>query len=201
MLLAATCQGSSPVLLEAVAAMDQELPRLLFAGHLDIDEEGYVRLIRVSPSTLDRIRARRRVPGRRLRGGTKPSSLPKKQIPIRAFADWDDKRVGFVEIDLDQHDGGNSSGIFARRLNATDVSAGWCEPIAIENKAQTRVVDALLRVRRRLPFPPLGIDSDNGRSSSTPSYTSIADSMNSTLPRAESDARVTTPTSNRRISP
>jgi transposase InsO family protein len=144
------------------AAMDQELPRLYAAGHLDVGEEGYARLMRVSPSTLDRIRAQRRVPGRRLRGGTKPGSLLKKQIPIRTFADWDDKRCGFVEIDLVQHDGGNSSGIFACTLHVTDVSTGWCEPIAVENKAQKRVFDALLCVRRRLPFQLLGIDSDNG---------------------------------------
>lgn len=144
------------------AAMDQELPRLHAAGHLDIGDEGYARLTRVSPSTLDRIRAQRRVPGRRLRGGTKPGSLLKKQIPIRTFADWDDKRCGFVEIDLVQHDGGNSSGIFACTLHVTDVSTGWCEPIAVENKAQKRVFDALLCVRHRLPFDLLGIDSDNG---------------------------------------
>jgi transposase InsO family protein len=144
------------------AALDQELPRLRAAGHLEVDEECYERLTRVSASTIDRMRSQQRVPGRRLRGGTKPGSLLKNQVPIRTFADWDDKRVGFVEIDLVQHEGSDPSGIFACTLHVTDVSTGWCEPIAIENKAQKRVFDALKRVRRRLPFRLLGIDSDNG---------------------------------------
>ena len=32
--------------------------------------------------------------------GTKPGTLLKKQIPIRTFAEWDEQRPGFVEIDL-----------------------------------------------------------------------------------------------------
>ena len=31
----------------------------------------------------------------------------KSQIPIRTWADWDDATLGFVEIDLVGHDGGN----------------------------------------------------------------------------------------------
>lgn len=122
------------------AALDQELPRLRAAGHLEVDEECYERLTRVSASTIDRMPSQQRVPGRRLRGGTKPGSLLKHQVPIRTFANWDDKRVGFVEIDLVQHEGSDPSGIFACTLHVTDVSTGWCEPIAIENKAQ-RVFD------------------------------------------------------------
>ncbi len=89
------------------AAMDVELPRLRASGQLQVSEETYRRLLKISPSTLDRIRKLRRVPGRRLHSGTKPGTLLKAQVPIRTFADWDDKRVGFVEVDLVQHDGGN----------------------------------------------------------------------------------------------
>jgi hypothetical protein len=28
------------------------------------------------------------------RGGTKPGTLLKQQIPVRTYADWDDKRIG-----------------------------------------------------------------------------------------------------------
>ena len=70
------------------------------------------------------------------RGGTKPGSLLKSQIPIRTFAEWSDKRPGFTEIDLVQHDGGNPSGIFACTLTVTDVSTGWTEIEAVRNKAR-----------------------------------------------------------------
>jgi hypothetical protein len=143
-------------------AMDQELARLRACGHLGVSDESYARLQRISPATMDRLRAQHRVPGRRWQGGTKPGTLLRSQVPIRTFADWDDKRVGFVEIDLVQHEGGSPHGIFACTLHITDVSTGWCEPIAVENKAQKRVFAALKTARQRLPFTLLGIDSDNG---------------------------------------
>jgi hypothetical protein len=108
------------------------------------------------------LRAQRRHNGRHLRGGTKPGSLLKHQVPIRTFADWDDKQIGFMEIDLVQHDGGNPSGIFACTLNLTDVCSGWTEMLAVRNKAQVHVFAALMQARQRLPFDLLGIDSDNG---------------------------------------
>lgn len=144
------------------AGMDQELDRLRLTGHLTVSEACFIRLKRISAATMDRLRKQQRVAGRRMSGGTKPGSLLKKQVPIRTFADWDDKRVGFIEVDLVQHDGGNPSGIFACTLHVTDVCSGWCEPIAVENKAQRHVFAALMQVRERLPFDLLGIDSDNG---------------------------------------
>ena len=44
----------------------------------------------------------------------------------------------------------------------TDVCTGWTEMVAVRNKAQTRVFKALKQQRLRLPFPLLGLDSDNG---------------------------------------
>ena len=144
------------------AAMNVVLPRLRADGHLRVSEETYQHLLVISPSTLDRVRKLQRVPGRRLRGGTKPGTLLKAQIPIRTFADWNDKRAGFVEIDLVQHDGGNPRGIFACTLNMTDVCTGWTEMAAVRNKAQVHVFKAIRLQRQRLPFPLLGLDSDNG---------------------------------------
>ncbi len=111
---------------------------------------------------MDRWRRAVRRPGRRLRGGTQPGTLLKQQIPVRTFADWDDKRPGFGEIDLVQHDGGTNKGDFACTLTMTDVTTGWTELAATPNKAQVHVFAALKTERTRLPFPLLGIDSDNG---------------------------------------
>jgi IS30 family transposase len=143
-------------------ALDNELANLRRDGHLKVSRTCYQHLRQVSPSTMDRWRRALRRPGRKLRGGTKPGTLLKHQIPIRTFAQWDDKRPGFGEIDLVQHDGGNNKGDFACTLTFTDVVTSWTELAATRNKAQVHVFAALETERRRLPFPLLGIDSDNG---------------------------------------
>ncbi len=107
------------------AAMDTELPNLRRNRHLRVSRICYRHLLQVSTSTIDRWRRAARRPGRRVRGGTKPGTLLKRQIPIRAFADWDDKCPDFTEIDLVQHDGGIIKGDFACTLDLTDVATGW----------------------------------------------------------------------------
>jgi hypothetical protein len=44
----------------------------------------------------------------------------------------------------------------------TDVHTGWSEQRAVRCKAQRWVFEAIKEIRGRLPFPLLGIDSDNG---------------------------------------
>jgi hypothetical protein len=143
-------------------AMNVELDKLRQRHHLQVSAACFKRVKTTSPSTIDRFRRteRRGVKGRP--GGTKPGTLLKSQIPIRTFADWDDKRPGFTELDLVQHEGGNPSGFFACTLDVTDVSTGWTEMRAVPTKAQKHVFAALGYIRRELPFPLLGIDSDNG---------------------------------------
>lgn len=143
-------------------AMNNEFANLRRYRHLHVSCQCYKHLHQVSPLTMDRWRRAARRPGRKGRGGTKPGTLLKHQIPIRTFADWNDKRTGFSEIDLVQHDGGKNKGDFANTLNTTDVCTGWTEAAATPNKAQVRVFAALQKIRARLPFPLLGIDSDNG---------------------------------------
>lgn len=94
--------------------------------------------------------------------GTKPGSLLKHKIPVRTFGDWKNVKVGFFQIDLVCHEGGNASGDFCNTLDITDVASGWTEPHAIKNKARVWVVQALDNIRKRLPFNMLGINSDNG---------------------------------------
>ena len=47
-------------------------------------------------------------------------------------------------------------------LCATDLSTGWTERMAVMGKGQTRIVAALERIQRELPFPLLGLHPDNG---------------------------------------
>jgi len=117
----------------------------------------------MSAATIDRRlavdRARLSVRGRT---HTKPGSLLKSQIPIRTWADWDDQRPGFVEIDLVGHDGGSLVGEHCFTLTVTDIATGWTLNQTVRNKAQKWVFAALETVLPQFPFPILGIDSDNG---------------------------------------
>jgi hypothetical protein len=139
------------------------IPRLLRFREIKLTETVRDKLMKISPSTIDRIltpeRKKYRIKGR---ANTKPGTLLKHQIPIRTFSEWNDKRPGFVEIDLVGHDGGDGSGEFLQTLDVTDVATGWTETQAVKNKAQCWVFEALKDIRAHLPFPLLGIDSDNG---------------------------------------
>jgi hypothetical protein len=143
------------------------IPGLLEAlerhGEIEVKPEVREKLLHISAATADRLLApERRKHQVRGRSRTKPGSLLKSQIPIRTFADWDEKRPGFVEVDLVAHDGGHAQGDYVQTLDVTDVCTGWSEQRAVLNKAQTWVFEALMEIRQRLPFLLWGVDSDNG---------------------------------------
>ncbi|HET9587826.1 MAG TPA: transposase family protein [Anaerolineales bacterium] len=95
-------------------------------------------------------------------GTTKPGSLLKKQIPIRTFTEWEEERPGFLEIDLVAHCGNTTEGQYLNTLTCTDLCTGWTDVTALFHRSQAAVSKAIQRMRQRLPFPLLGIDSDNG---------------------------------------
>jgi len=146
----------APFLAELVPALEaEELLRL--------SEADRAARVAMSPATVDR----RLAPFRRqLRphgwGTTKPGTLLKHQIPVHTYTPWEEERTGFLEIDLVAHCGTTTAGHYLNTLVATDVATGWTECQAIWGKGQAAVVDALEQLRDRLPFPLLGIDSDNG---------------------------------------
>jgi hypothetical protein len=146
------------------AAMNIELPGLYEKGFLHITPVCHQKLMQVSPATIDRLLTGRRLQVRKLRGFTKPGTLLKHRIPIRTWADWTEDRPGFCEMDLVDHSGGIiiRGADHAWTLCFTDVKVTWTECVATPNKAQVHVFDAMCRARERLPFPLLGIDSDNG---------------------------------------
>jgi hypothetical protein len=146
------------------AAMDVELPRLYESGFLQVSPEVYEKLMQISPASMDRLLVGRRSQLRKSRGFTKPGTLLKHQIPIRTWADWTEDRPGFCEMDLVDHSGGIiiRGADHAWTLCFTDVKTTWTECVATRNKAQVHVFGAICRARQRLPFPLLGIDSDNG---------------------------------------
>ena len=128
--------------------------------HLSSETKGL--LLRMSRSTIDRCLQPARFEQRRGLSTTKPGSLLKKAIPVRTYAQWDDARPGFVEMDLVAHCGETTAGQYINTLTVVDISTGWTECLAVYQKTQHAVFEAVLQLRHRLPFPLLGIDSDNG---------------------------------------
>jgi hypothetical protein len=143
-----------PFIPEMVTVLDRH-------NELVLDPNSRALLLQMSAATIDR----RLKPFRQQRGRglstTKPGTLLKDAIPIRTFADWDDARPGFVEMDLVAHCGETTAGQYLQTLTATDVSTGWTECLSLAKRNQIAVSQALVELQARLPFPLLGVDSDN----------------------------------------
>ena len=146
-----------------VAIMPELITKLEQFGELRLSASTKEKLLHISAASIDRLlQPERRKQQLRQRSHTKPGTLLKHQIPIRTFAEWDEARPGFAEIDLVAHDGGLALGDYCQTLDLTDVCTGWTETEAVPNKAQVWVFEAIQIIRGRLPFPLLGLDSDNG---------------------------------------
>jgi Integrase core domain len=140
------------------------LPGLISAierhGHLALDSNVRQLLLEVSPATIDRLLAPiRGTAGRRRK--RKASTKASREIPVRTFADGNEPAPGFLEIDFVAHGGDSMEGTFLWSLVATDVCSGWTDAVALVAREQSLVVEGLEVIRRQLPVPILGIDSDN----------------------------------------
>ena len=74
---------------------------------------------------------------------TKPGSLLKSAIPIRTFAEWDEDRPGFIEVDLVAHCRESTEGFYLNTLTAVDIATGRVECRAVWGKGQQRVGGAV----------------------------------------------------------
>ena len=61
-----------------------------------------------------------------------------------------------------EHCGGiKQDGNFVHSLVLTDIASGWTECIAMPVRNQSLIVTGFAKVAALLPFPMLGIDTDN----------------------------------------
>jgi uncharacterized protein YueI len=127
---------------------------------LEPDTKGL--LLAMSRSTIDRCLRPARIEPRRGLSTTKPGSLLKAAIPVRTWAEWNEAQPGFLELDLVAHCGDTTAGVYLNTLTGTDIATGWTECLPLAHKTQEAVSTAIGELRQRLPFPLLGIDSDNG---------------------------------------
>ncbi len=128
-----------------------------------ISKEDETLLLSASAASIDRLLApARREMSLKGRSTTKPGTLLKSQIPIRTFADWDDNRPGFLEIDLVAHCGDTTAGEYINTLSMTDVATGWTVCAAFMGRSERFCVQAIEQTKPSFPFQVLGVDSDNG---------------------------------------
>lgn len=141
--------------------LEELVPSLERHGHLKLTSETRSQLISISPATIDRILKplRSNTHGK---STTKAGNLLKHQIPIRTFADWEENGPGFFEADLVAHCGWSMEGSFLYTLVLTDVATGWVECLALLHRSKAAVIHALDQAQELIPFPILGIDTDNG---------------------------------------
>jgi len=99
--------------------------------------------------------------GGRTRRRTAPSAAVRRSVPVRTFEGWDDPAPGFVEADLVAHSGPTAKGSFVQTLTLTDIATGWTECAPLLVREQRLLTEVLGEVRKLLPFPLLGFDTDN----------------------------------------
>ncbi len=131
-------------------------------GHLKISTGTRDKLLTLSHASADRLLKQERKKYSRRKSTTRPGYLLKKHIPIRTYADWNDVTPGFFEADLVAHGGSSGSGQFLHTLTMTDIATGWTECSALLSKSEVSVLRAFTTVKATLPFPLLGLDTDNG---------------------------------------
>lgn len=91
----------------------------------------------------------------------RPTSIIRSKIPVARY-DWNESRPGALEIDLVEHNGGSSHGLFAYTLSVVDTVSGWSSRRAVLGKGQRGIHLALAFILSNWPFSPWGLHSDNG---------------------------------------
>jgi len=131
--------------------------------HLKLDRRLKKKIVGMSHSTLERMLRKERDKESKGKSLTRPGSMLRKQVAVKTFAEWNDQEIGFFEVDLVAHCGGDISGRFMQTLTMTDIATGWTEIVPLPSKAETHVRAGIQSVIKLLPFKLKGIDCDNGK--------------------------------------
>lgn len=144
-----------------LAAMMADWVPAYEAYHRSLCEALKEQLLSVSSATLDRMLAplRARHAGRSL--PTRPGAMLRQEIPIRGGA-WQESQAGWLEADTVSLSGGSAAGEVIWMLDSTDICTTWVEMRAMFGRGQHAAVEQLAQIEGLLPFPWLGLDSDNG---------------------------------------
>ncbi|MBA3285917.1 MAG: integrase [Nitrosopumilus sp.] len=120
-------------------------------------------LRKISPATIDRLL--RKFRDRYSKRGlctTRPGSILRELIPIKT-EQWDEKRPGYIEVDLVAHCGTSVAGDYINTLNMVDIATGWTSQRAVWGKGEANTFKAIREIELTLPFKIKGFDCDNGK--------------------------------------
>ena len=131
-------------------------------GHLQLDGDIRDGLLSMNAATIDRAlqSVRERSTGRPHRRSP-PSAAVRRSVAVRTFEVWDDPPPGFMEADLVAHSGPVVRGSFVQTLTVTDIATGWTECAPVLVREQSLLIAVLGEIRKLLPFPLLGFNTDN----------------------------------------
>jgi len=130
-------------------------------GHLDLAPEVRPGLLAMSAATIDRALREVRAPTGGWRRRAPPSAAIRRSVAVRTFDGWSDPAPGFMEADLVAHSGPTGKGSFVQTLTLTDIATGWTECAPVLVREQKLLTEVLSEMRKLLPFPLLGFDTDN----------------------------------------
>ena len=131
-------------------------------GVLHLGSEVEEQLAQISEATVTRILRKYRSRKQRLpQPGPARANQVRKPVPMTRIP-WDTSEPGHFEVDLVQHSGESSEGIYAFSLQMVDVATGWSERVAILGKGQQAMEGGFRSILKRLPFAVKELHPDNG---------------------------------------
>ena len=162
--LAVLWEAAGYICAERLRPFLPDLLQLLESHHqLSPTPQNRALLLAASTSTISRNLAQLRQQVRwPQRSSLRPPSRLHREVPIRVRNWRQEGCPGYLEIDLVSHSGPWAAGDWIYTLSATDLETGWSELVPVLTKSQREVMAGLVRLRRQLPFPLLGLHIDNG---------------------------------------
>jgi hypothetical protein len=143
----------------ALLSTAQHLARF---GVLHLSSEVQDQLHQISEATVTRILRKYRDLKQRLpQKGPHRANQVRKPVPMKRIP-WETSEPGHFEVDLVQHCGESSEGMYACTLQLVDVATGWSERVGVLGKGQQAMEGGFRRVLERLPFAVKELHPDNG---------------------------------------
>jgi hypothetical protein len=143
------------------AALPEWLPSFEKLNGVKISARVKQDLLSVSHASMDRIIHPYRRKFGRGKCGTKPGTILRTSIPIRAES-WNVDMPGYFEADTVAHCGESLAGEFVWTLTLTDIFSQWTEIRPVWHKGSLEILNALRDIEANIAFPILAFDCDNG---------------------------------------
>lgn len=148
------------VMMDQVCSKKLKLALPLWLPYYPVQDFVKELLLKISPSTIDRILKPTREPLRKGLSTTR-ANLIKSRIPLKLL-EGDVTIPGYVEADTVAHCGNSIAGEYANSLTVTDLCSGWTENRAAWTKEAKGITEQFKDIEERLPFDLIGVATDNG---------------------------------------